>query len=62
MFGGLGHLRGECNLRLRKDVTPVINPPRKIPFRLYEPLKMELNRMVDFNVIKKVSEPTEWVN
>lgn len=62
VFGGLGLLRGECNLKIRNDVPPVIDPPRKIPFRLYDPLKMELNRMMNLNVIKKVDEPTEWVN
>lgn len=62
VFCGLGLLHSECNLEIRKDISPVVDPPRKIPFRLYDALKMELKRMVDLNVIRKINEPTEWVS
>lgn len=62
VFGGLGFLQHKCSFKVRKDVTPVIDPPRKIPFKLYDKLENELKRMENLNVIKKVTEPTEWVS
>lgn len=62
VFNGLGHIKTECNLRLKEDVVPVVDPPRKIPFSLHKSLKDELDRMVQLQVIIPVTEPTEWVN
>ncbi|CAC5360616.1 unnamed protein product [Mytilus coruscus] len=44
------------------SVNPVINPPRKIPAALREKLKGTLKEMEDKEVIRKVDEPTDWVN
>lgn len=62
VFNGLGLLQNECNLRIRDNVEPIIEPPRKIPFKLNERLRKELDRMLNMKVITPVSEPTEWVN
>jgi hypothetical protein len=43
-------------------VKPVINPPRRVPTALREPLKLTLEEMERKNVIRKVDEPTEWVS
>ena len=45
-----------------KNVKPVVNPPRKIPYALKNKVKNELNRLKKMRVIKKVKEPTEGVN
>lgn len=58
----LGLLQSKCNLKIRENVSPIVDPPRRIPFKLHDKLKCELKRMSDLNVIKQVSEPTEWVS
>ena len=62
LFHGLGCLPGEHTIRVDKNVPPVINPCRKVPFALQKPLKTELDRMESLNVIEKIDEPTDWVS
>lgn len=62
MFEGLGLIENECELVLNPNVIPVVDPPRRIPFSLYDNLKSELDRMAKLNVIVRVEEPTEWVS
>ena len=37
-------------------------PPRRVPEALREPLKKELDALVQQGIIIKVDEPTDWVN
>lgn len=63
VFTGLGKIKGvEHTIRLKPDAIPVVHPPRRVPVKLREQLKEELNRMEELKVIEKVSKPTEWVN
>ena len=62
VFEGLGCLQTEYKIRLDKNAKPVVNPPRKIPYALKNKVKNELSRLEKMRVIKKVTEPTEWVN
>ena len=62
VFEGLGCLPTDYKIRLDKNAKPVVNPPRKIPHALKNKVKNELNRLEKMKVIKKVTEPTEWVN
>ena len=62
VFEGLGCLPTEYKIRLDKNAKPVVNPPRKIPYALKNKVKNELSRLEKMRVIKKVTEPTEWVN
>ncbi|KAB0794830.1 hypothetical protein PPYR_11669 [Photinus pyralis] len=62
VFKGLGLIKSQCRLQINKNVTPIREPLRKIPFKLYESLKTELIRMQELDVISPVSEPTQWVN
>ena len=62
VFEGLGCLPTEYKIRVDKNAKPVVNPPRKIPYALKNKVKNELNRLEKMRVIKKVTEPTEWVN
>ena len=43
-------------------MTPVIHPPRKLPAALCERVKDELQAMESQGIIKKVTQPTLWVN
>ncbi|XP_077511268.1 uncharacterized protein LOC144121765 [Amblyomma americanum] len=45
---------------LRPGAVPVVQPARRVPFSLREPLREELNRMEKASIIKRVDEPTEW--
>lgn len=49
-------------IKIDKQITPVIHPCRKVPFALQDKLKEELDRMESLEVVKKIDEPTEWVN
>ncbi|KAL2104344.1 hypothetical protein ACEWY4_001212 [Coilia grayii] len=61
VFEGIGLFPGECTLRLKPSVTPVVCPPRRIPYALRNRLKSELQDMERMGVIQKGTEPTEWV-
>ena len=50
LFKGLGCLPGEHTIRVAKNVPPVINPCRKVPFALQKPLKEELDRMEGLHI------------
>lgn len=62
VFKGIGSIPGECSIHLILDAVPVVHPPRKIPVALRDRCKDELDRMEKVGVIKKVDEPTDWVN
>ena len=62
VFNGLGLLSGEHTIRLKDDVTPVVYSARKVPHRLRDQLKAELDKMVEDGIIEAVTVPTEWVS
>ena len=57
----IGLFPGECIIHPKPEAEPVVHPPRKVPVSLREPLKAELKRMEDSDIITKVTEPTDWV-
>ena len=61
-FGEVGILKKAYHIELKNDVTPVVVPPRKIPYALKDPLKKELDRMEKLGIIEKVEKSTDWVN
>ena len=62
LFKGIGTFPGKCHLHLKDNVTPTVNPPRRIPEALKNRLKIELDQMVKDKIIRRVTEPTDWVN
>ena len=62
VFNGLGLLPGEHTIRLKDDVTPVVYSARKVPHRLRDQLKAELDKMVEDGIIEAVTVQTEWVS
>ena len=62
IFKGLGCLSQPYHIELDPDITPVVNPPRKIPVAIKDCLKVELEDMEKQGVIRKVDSPTDWVN
>ena len=52
----------EHHIKVKEDTSPKVHPPRKIPASLREKIKEELDNMEKTGVIRKIDEPTEWVN
>ena len=58
VFRGIGKLKGvEVKLHIDKQVTPVAQPARRIPFR-----ENELEQLEQRGIIEKVEGPTPWVS
>ena len=62
LFQGLGCLKTPYHIETDPSVAPVVCPPRNQPVALRERLKQTLSEMESVGVIKKVDEPTDWVN
>ena len=61
-FQGVGCFEGEYHITLDKSVPPVVHPPRRVPVALQQPLRQEIDRLLDLGIIAKVDRPTDWVN
>lgn len=62
IFKGFGVLPFTYKIKLKEGAQPVVHAPRRVPAALKDKLKEELERMEALEVIRKVEEPTEWVN
>ena len=62
LFEGLGCMPDTYTIKVDPSVKPVIHPPRKVPISMKEKVKTELLRRESEGVIKKQTEPTDWVN
>ncbi|XP_046840119.1 uncharacterized protein K02A2.6-like [Xenia sp. Carnegie-2017] len=49
-------------MELKESDSPVVVPPRKVPFALKARLKNELDHMEQLGIIEKVEKSTDWVN
>lgn len=61
-FNGLGKLPGQFSIKMKDDYIGVIQPNRRIPFGLYDRLKVTLSNLEQRGIISKVDYPTEFVN
>ena len=62
VFDGIGCFEGEYHITLDSTVPPVVHSPRRVPVALREPLKEELDTLIQQGIIAKVDRPTDWVN
>ena len=62
VFQGLGCLQQPYHIKIDSSVQPVVCPVRNQPIALRGRLKEELDKMEELNVIRKIEQPTEWVN
>lgn len=62
IFKGFGVLPFTYKIQLKEGAQPVVHAPRRVPAALKDKLKEELDRMESLEVIRKVEQPTEWVN
>ena len=61
-FQGIGKFPTEQKLYVSKDAMPTRHAPRKAPVQLRDQIKAELDRMKSLDVIRPVTEPTDWVS
>ncbi|XP_036347184.1 uncharacterized protein LOC118756529 [Rhagoletis pomonella] len=62
-FEGMGCITNfKYDIQLKTDAKPNIAAGRKIPIALNDLVKEELYKMEKDGIIKKVTEPTEWVH
>ena len=50
------------HIQIDSSVPPVVSPPRNQPAAIRERLKNTLDEMEATGVIRKVDQPTDWVN
>ena len=63
VFNGIGKLKDvQVKLHVDKDVKPIIQPYRRIPFPIREKVEKVLDRLETAGVIEKVYGPTDWVS
>ena len=63
LFNGLGTMKDAIvKLDIDENVTPVVQPSRKIPQAMIDPLKQEIEQMIQLGVIRKldINEATDW--
>ena len=61
-FRSIGALLGGYEIKTDESATPVVHPPRRIPYLLKDNVKAELCRMEEMGIITTVEQPTKWVN
>ena len=61
VFRGLACIQSGAHLHVDPNVTPSVDPPRRIPHAVREQVKAELDRMESLDVICKQVEPTPRV-
>lgn len=61
-FDRIGKIPGPAKLVVDPDVPPHVDAPRKTPIALKDAIKEELDSMVENGIIRKVTEPTDWVS
>ena len=63
VFKGIGkHKYRKIKLNIDKDVKPIIQPQRRIPFAKREKLEEVLKELEQEGIIQEVEGPTEWIS
>ena len=61
-FDRIGNFPGKYHIVLDENAHPTISAPRKCPIKIKDELKSELENMEQQGVIRRVTEPTDWVS
>jgi len=60
IFEGIGKFPDRIKIKLKNNPNPVCNPPRRVPIKIFNKLREQLNLMVKLELIETCSEPSEW--
>ena len=62
VFSRIGCFEGEYHMVTDPDVKPVQHQPRRVPIPMRDALKAKLQELVDYSILKEVTEPTDWIS
>lgn len=64
VFIGEGKLNSQqVKLHINENIKPVVQPQRRIPYHMRKAVSKELQKLVDEDIIEKVSDqPTPWIS
>ena len=64
VFQGQGKLRDQrVQLHINRDVKPVVQPQRRIPYHMRKQVSQELQKLVEQDIIEPVvDQPTPWIS
>ena len=63
VFNGVGLIKNKtCAFKLKKNYQPSVATCRKVPFKMMQPLRLEVERLEKLKIIEKIDRPTEFVN
>ena len=54
LFKGIGCMDGEISIKLKEGAVPHVEPIRRVPHTMQEPLKMELDKLCKEGILHKV--------
>ena len=52
----------QVKIHVNKEVNPVVQHPRRVPFSLREKVESKLHELEQLDIIEKVKGPTPWVS
>ena len=61
-LSGLGCFTKPYHIKLDEAIQPTVVPPQNLPAAIQDRVKTTLDEMERMKVIRRVNEPTEWVN
>lgn len=63
LFKGLGQLKDvQVKVQVEESVTPVAQPPRRLPILLQNKVDSEIDKLLELKVLEKAVKPPTWVN
>ena len=64
LFTGIGNMNTVIDIKLKDNAIPYVAPIRRVAHALQEPLRLELEKMVDEGILQKlkIDKKSEWLN
>ena len=64
LFTGIGNMNTVIDIKLKDNAIPCVAPIRRAAHALQEPLRLELEKLVDEGILRKlkIDKKSEWLN
>ena len=64
LFTGIGNMNTVIDIKLKEGAIPYVAPIRHVAHALHDPLRFELEKLVDEGILQKlkIDEKSEWLN